>query len=207
MNDEHEICFDMPVIVITYLKFIEHQYALYISEIICERAHVLFGMILRLLCSQANITQEKLRELGKDYRDSLFERGLIKPGYVVGALDQDAISRVISGERWASYDQVSIWLKVIENRFNDLEYKQVRSDHNLLIYDLSDDLKVDMFHLAGFGAPNEIVASYEKRLSMVKEYIFPKITKSGGRRSGSYSKSQKKPRSRSQDIPRGEYVY
>lgn len=146
-----------------------HEQALYKSEIICDRAHILFGLILRLLCQRANVTQDELEERGKAYRDYLFIQGYIKPGQVLGSLDQTVISRVVSGERRPSYDQVAIWLKVLEDTFKSDMYKNERKRRGLTIYDLSSDLKRDLYHLAGFGAPDEIVAAFEKLALMPTE--------------------------------------
>lgn len=146
-----------------------HEEALYKSEIICDRAHILFGLILRLLCQRANVTQDELEERGKAYRDYLFDKGYIKHGHVLGSLDQTIISRVVSGERRPSYDQVAIWLKVIEDTFKSDMYKNERKLRGLIIYDLPADLKRDLYHLAGFGAPDEIVAAFERRMLMPTE--------------------------------------
>jgi hypothetical protein len=163
---------------------------LYKSEIICDRAHILFGLILRLLCQRANITQDEMEERGKAYRESLLLKGLIKPGYALGALDQATISRVISGDRWPSYDQVQTWVHIREEGFNSEEYKQVRKRKQLPVYEFPYDLKVDLYHLAGFGAPDEIVAAYEKRLHMATEPPPREVRTSGKsspRRQGRYT--------------------
>lgn len=146
------------------------------NEIVYERAHVLFGLILRLLCGRANITQDYLEEQGKAYRDVLIAEGKLPPKYPVGSLDQEAISRVWKGERLpSSRPQVGIWLDVIENTFNSEKYLEIRKKYKLPVYDLPHDLKVDMYHLAGFGAPDEIVASYKRRLSMIKKGALPRF--------------------------------
>jgi hypothetical protein len=166
----------------------EHEERLYKSEIICDRAHRLFGLILRLLCQRANVTQDFLEEEGKAYRDYLLLKGYIRPGYALGSLEQDAISRVLSGDRWPSYDQVHIWLHVIEETLNSEKYKKVRREHGLTIYELEDDLKTDLYHLAGFGSPDEIIAAFEKRIRMLTD-PFPDV-RSGSkspRRQGRYT--------------------
>lgn len=166
----------------------DHEQSLYKYEIICDRAHILFGLILRLLCQRANVTQDELEERSRAYRDYLFAKGYLKPGHVLSSLDQAAISRVISGDRWPSYDQVTIWIRVLEDTFKSDAYKNERKGRGLTIYDLPYDLKVDLFHLAGFGAPGEIVASYERRLHMATEPT-PRVSReSFPRRPSRYSK-------------------
>lgn len=171
----------------------DHEEALYRSEVICDRAHILFGLILRLLCQRANITQDYLEEAGKAYRDYLIERGYLRPGYVVGALDQGAISRVINGDLWPSYDQVAIWLHVIEETLKSGRYKQVRKERGLVVYELGEDLKTDLYHLAGFGSPDEIVEAYNKRLHMTTEPP-PRAPRTSGksspRRQGRYTRKE-----------------
>ncbi len=168
-----------------------HEETLYKSEIICARSHILFGLILRLLCQRASITQEVVAERGKAYREYLFAKGYIKPGYALGGLDQGAISKVMNGEKWPSYDQVQTWVHVLEKEFNSEEYRQIRKDKHLPIYEFPYELKIDLYHLAGFGAPDEIVHAFERRLHMVDEPLPPRAARTTGksypRRSGRYS--------------------
>lgn len=169
----------------------EYEQALYKSEIICDRARILFGLILRLLCQRANITQDELEERGKALKadeEQLILKVHLKLEHVQSGLDQTAISRVVSGERWPSYDQVTIWLEIIEDTFKSESYKRERKRRGLTIYDLPYDLKVDLFRLAGFGMPDEIVSAYEKRLHMATEPSPRGSRDSSPRRTGRYSK-------------------
>jgi hypothetical protein len=65
---------------------------------------------------------------------------------------------------------------------------KVRREHGLTIYELEDDLKTDLYHLAGFGSPDEIIAAFEKRIRMLTD-PFPDV-RSGSkspRRQGRYT--------------------
>ena len=125
-------------------------------------------LILKLLCQRAGITQDELADKGKAYRDYLFVKGYIKPWYELSALDQAAISRVLNGRK-PSYDQVETWLYILEEEFNSAEYKEKCVEKHLPIYEFSYELKTDLFHLAGFPAPDEMVAAFERRALMPTE--------------------------------------
>jgi transcriptional regulator with XRE-family HTH domain len=147
----------------------EHEKSMYRSEITNTRGQVLFCLIFKLLCQRAGITQDELADKGKVYRDYQFVKGYIKPWYKLSALDQGAISRVLSGDRSPSYDQVETWLDILEKEFNSDEYKEKSIEKNLPIYEFPSELKTDLFHLAGFPAPDEMMDAYEKRLHMATE--------------------------------------
>lgn len=111
----------------------------------------LFGKLLRLLLQKADISQLELEARSQAQRKAWIEQGFFEEAES-GDLSQTAISQVINGKfRRPSYGQVFIWLYVIEEA---LKAKG---------HDFPKEFKDDMFHLACYVPPDEIVAAYERR--------------------------------------------
>lgn len=147
---------------------ISHERNLYIAEIFDIGAHKLFGQLLNFLCEEANISQNKLGTMAKDYRDYLISKGYIVYGCNTKAVDQSGISRVISGKRPLSYAQTYIWLKVLRNIFESDEYKRMCEEEGREIFKF-EDIEMDMWRLAFGGMPKEVIEAYERRKDMVKD--------------------------------------
>jgi hypothetical protein len=145
--------------------------AAYRADIIRTRSRILFGTLLKIICKRAGITQDKLEEDSRNYCDYLLNTGYIHHIDEIGSLGQSAISRVINGSQPPTYNQVYIWMYVIRQVYESQEYKQACLDLDLIPNDFPRDLETDMYRLARFGTPEEIVTAYERRKDMPMEPI------------------------------------
>jgi hypothetical protein len=171
----------------------KHEEALYISDIMHERGHFTFGMLLRRLCDYANITIPKMVEESKALRNQWFVLGYHRQGYSLGSLEDDIFYKVVKGEQWPSTDQVATWLSVLEKTFESEEYIKSREEHNLPVFKWSYEVKKEMYHLAGLATPEEQKEAFEASIPKLTDTTY--LKKSGKRapiRQGSYSKRPQK---------------
>lgn len=127
----------------------------YIASIIRKDALKLFGKLLRALMEKADINQVQLEARSLAQRKAWADQGFFKEAES-GDLTQSSISQAINGKlRRPSYGQIFIWLYIVEEA---LKAKG---------YDFPKDFKDDMFHLACYVPPDEVINAY-KRLSTPK---------------------------------------
>lgn len=126
------------------------------AGIIRKDALKLFGKLLRELMEKADINQVQLEARALAQRKAWAEQGFFNEAES-GDLSQTAISQVINGKlRRPSYGQIFIWLYIVEEALK-------ANGH-----DFPGDLKSDMFHLACYVPPVEIVAAYHRRAGKEK---------------------------------------
>lgn len=143
-------------------------YAFYVSEVLRTDARVLFGSLLKLLCRRAGITQQKLESDSKDYRKDLIQFGFLRHDEETGSMNQSVISLVMKGLQPPTYAQTCIWLDVIDRVYKSEKYREICREIGWPYANFfSKDLKTDMYRLASFGTPEEIVEAYERRKSLL----------------------------------------
>lgn len=148
---------------------LENDPKVQIAEIFLVEARALFGELLGVLCERAYISQNKLGKKATEYRSYLMTEGYLRQGADTGGLDQSALSRIIKNDRQPSYAQVYIWLKVLRNIFESEEYRRYCARKAKPIYVFDEDLETDMWRLALFGTPKEVIEAYKRRKDMLKE--------------------------------------
>lgn len=134
------------------------------AEIFRTNARKVFGALLSSLCKNANLSQRELGRRSEVYRKYLVSNGFIKHAYNTGAIDQAAICRAIKGEFPLTYSQVFIWLHLLREVFESDEYKAVKPEFNF-----SKSLEIDMWRLALYGTPEEVIVTYRKYEHMLKK--------------------------------------
>jgi transcriptional regulator with XRE-family HTH domain len=139
------------------------SYDSYVADILRAKARELFGSLLKLLCRRAGITQDKLERDSRAYREELIARGLLQDDNNSGSMNQSAISRVMKGIQPPTYDQVRIWLEVIDRVYKSDKFREICNNIGWPYKDFfTKELKIDMYRLALFGTPEEVVAAYEQ---------------------------------------------
>ena len=135
-----------------------------------HEAPKLFGRLLEELCRKAGLHQAHLSKKADAIRKQFIDAGVILPGDpLIGSMYQPAISRVMSGEQRPTYGQVLIWLRVIKEWYVSPELKRackiIEIDHNIEmpIPRFDEDLEQDLWYLALFGRPSDIVGAYKRR--------------------------------------------
>lgn len=114
-----------------------------ISAIFHSNARKIFGLLLSFLCDHAGISQRELGRRSVSYRDYLIKNGHIQKSYSTGGIQHSAICRAIKGEFPLTYSQVFIWLHLLKEECS-----------------LSEQLETDMWRLALYGTPEEVMTAY-----------------------------------------------
>lgn len=140
----------------------EEEYKKYIADIFLKNAHELFGQMLGFLCEKSMLSQREIGRRSTTYRGYLREKGYLMSDTVTKAVDQPALSRVIHAEKVPSYSQIFIWFHVFKERFVDQSYKMTCIMINEPIFAFTEEFETDMWHLAIFGTPREVVEAYER---------------------------------------------
>jgi hypothetical protein len=73
----------------------------------------------------------------------------------MGAIDQSALSRIISMDRPPDYGQVYIFMTILQWNLDEDAF--------------SKNLQIDLWRLALFGIPEEIYFAYERHKHMINE--------------------------------------
>jgi hypothetical protein len=133
------------------------------------QARRLFGLLLSLLCEEAQISQNKLGKRATAYRRYLVLKGYVDNDGDTGAIEQSGISRIIKAERAPSYSQVYIWLFLLRDIFESNDYRDMCLNSGKDIYIFTEELEEDMWRLACFGMPKEVIAAYDKHKSLLGE--------------------------------------
>jgi len=140
------------------------SYAHETSAIFHTDARRVFGVMLSFLCEKANITQRELGRRSEKYRQYLIEKKHIRNAYETGGIDQASICRAVKGKRPLSYSQVFIWLHLIKEQLESEEYKS-----SGMGFYMSKELETDMWRLALYGTPEEVVYAYCKYVHMLEK--------------------------------------
>lgn len=135
-----------------------------------HEAPKLFGRLLEELCMKAGLHQAHLSKKADIIRKQFIDNGVILPGDpLIGSMYQPAISRVMSGEQRPTYGQVLIWLHVIKKWYVGPELRkackivEIEYDIEMPVPQFDGDLEQDLWYLALFGKPSDIVQAYERR--------------------------------------------
>ena len=145
-------------------EMIENINAQDVSAIFHTHARKVFGVMLGFLCEKANISQCELGRRSETYRRYLLNEGHILHSYSTGGLDQPTISRAIKGKVILTYSQVFIWLHLIREELESEEYKA-----SGMGFYMSKELETDMWRLALYGTPEEVVYAYCKYEHMLEK--------------------------------------
>lgn len=127
------------------------------AEIFLWRARFLFGVLIRDIMANANISQREIARRSKKYKQDLMDRKLNYPRNGATAVDQSALSRLISTDKPASYGQVYIFLIVLEGLLKEKEIP------------FPQELRHDLYRLALFGPPEMVVDAHQKHKHMIDE--------------------------------------
>jgi transcriptional regulator with XRE-family HTH domain len=125
--------------------------------------------MLSLLLKEANISQNELGKRSTEHRSYLVSNGHIPSESDTGSVSQSGISRIINGEYPPSYSQVYIWLSVLRKVFESDDYQTLCATAGKEVYEFTEEFEVDMWHLALFGAPKEVVAAYHRHKWLLKQ--------------------------------------
>ena len=145
----------------------EEEYKKYIANIFISNAYELFGQMLGFLCEKALFSQSELGRRAKKYREYLKKNGYLPTGGSTKAVDQSGVSRVISAEKPPSYAQIFIWFHCLRERFESEEYAKECEKVREPVFVFIEEFETDMWHLALFGTPREVVTAYEKHKDSV----------------------------------------
>ncbi len=140
----------------------EEEYKKYIANIFLKNALELFGQMLGFLCEKSMLSQREIGRRATAYREYLRETGYLMPNSNTKAVDQSGISRVIHAEKAPSYSQIFIWFHVLKERFADEGYKVTCIMIEEPVFEFTQEFEDDMWHLAIYGTPREVVAAYER---------------------------------------------
>jgi hypothetical protein len=138
------------------------------AEIFRLQARKLFGLLLNLLCNEAQISQSELGRRSTAYRRYLVSKRYIYTGSDTGSVEQSGISRVVRAESVPSYSQVYIWLTLLMEIFNSDDYKQMCARSGKEVYVFTKEHWFDMWHLACYVPPDEVIYAYYKYKHMLK---------------------------------------
>jgi hypothetical protein len=126
-----------------------------------------FGNLLGELCEVSGFTQGKLSREAKLVYRQMVEDGNIHAEDPVGSMEQPTISKVIAGVQDPTYFQVYIWLRVIRKHIESDQFAKVCKDLKLnSVPTFSLDLELDLWRLAHFTPPSELLNTYEKRKNL-----------------------------------------
>ena len=143
------------------------EYAAYVADIINTKSLALFGALLRLVCSRAGISQNKLAKDSKDLIKYFKEQGWMRSWETVD-VNQSSVSDAVRGQLEPSFHQLRIWLYAIEKIYADPVFiEKCRKRGKLLSF--PHDLKMDIWYLALKGMEGDIVAAYNRRRDLVLE--------------------------------------
>ena len=140
----------------------EEKYKEYIASIFLIRAYEIFGQMLDFLCEKSLISQRELGRRSTKYRKYLKDKGSLPPDSNTRAVEHSGISRVISVEKPPSYAQVYIWFHVLEEQFKSEEYAKKCEKMREPIFVFTQKLRTDMYRLALFGTPIEVIVAHEE---------------------------------------------
>jgi hypothetical protein len=139
-----------------FLRLTDDQRQEY-AQIFLWRARFLFGVMLHDIMAKADISQREIARRSKEYKKQLIENKLNYPRNGVTAVDQSALSRLISTDRPPSYGQVYIFLIVLEGILKEKGFS------------FSQELRDDLWRLALFGPPEMVYQAYQRHKDMIDE--------------------------------------
>jgi hypothetical protein len=139
------------------------------AEIFRLQARKLFGLLLNLLCNEAQISQSELGRRSTAYRRYLVSKRYIYSESDTGSVGQSGISRVIRAESVPCYSQVYIWLTLLMEIFNSDDYKQMCARSGKEVYVFTKEHWFDMWRLACFGTPEEVIAAYHRHKWLLRQ--------------------------------------
>jgi hypothetical protein len=128
-----------------------------IAEIFLWKSRFLFGIILRSLIGSLGTSQRKLGKEAIEYDNSLKERKFRYPGSMEGFPGRTGISRLINAKRPPTYGQVFVIFRVLKQHFDEIGE------------DFNEERQKDLWHLALFGSPREVLEAYEKYKGAIDE--------------------------------------
>ena len=127
-----------------------------IAEIFLWKARFLFGIILRALIESTGMSQRQWGKRAREYDKTLKQKRFRYPQSMAGFPGQSGISRIINSERPPTYGQLFVIFRVLAEHFEGKE-------------DFNEERQTDLWHLALFGSPREVLEAYERHKGAIDE--------------------------------------
>jgi hypothetical protein len=140
----------------------EEEYKGYIADIFLLHARERFGQMLGYLCEKSLLSQREIGRRATKYRAYLKKNGYLPSEGSTKAVDYTGISKVIYAKVIPSYAQVFIWFHVLKEQFKSEEYAKACEKVHEPVFVLTDEFETDMWHLALFGTPKEVVEAFKR---------------------------------------------